>query len=148
MSGNSSHEDIRRGRTLRSPAGQSPAPTNILMRESAGTAGSEPLLCGFARHRPRLSQLALPAHRLINWREGRARDVSAGAAHSVELAVGPDDLALADRVARPAGHGHPLEDVEVDLLVVRLCRGRTTPLGIPDDNIGIGAHPERALSPI
>src|SRR5690606_39525502 len=69
-----------------------------------------------------LPTLRLLLHRVIVAGERRLLHVASGAAFDVELAARIDHLALAQRVRRTSLDRHALENVEVDVLVMRLRR--------------------------
>ena len=92
---------LRRPRRSPNPAGEhdaaGPAATLDEMR-----AEGEALLRRFAHHGLGRPDFVLALDRLEHRREGRPRDVAPGALLDIQLAVGPDQLALADGVARHA----------------------------------------------
>src|SRR5688572_8722009 len=120
-------------------AGETPA---------ASKGGGAQLLRGFARNRSRRARGVDFRERLEHFGERRAIDVTARALDDVELAVGPHHLALADGVARDALHRHAFEDVEVDVLVMRLGRDSARACRVPHHEVGVGADADRAFARI
>src|SRR5688572_21955033 len=131
-------------------AGNSRHPNNKTAGETpaAPRGGEAQLLRGFARNRSRRARGVDLRPPLEHFGERWAVDVAARALRDVELAISPHHLALADGVAGNALHRHAFEDVEVDVLVMRLGRDRARAFGVPHHEIGIGADADRALARI
>lgn len=81
----------------------------------------------------------------IGW-EGRAINVAPSTAHGAEFALGINQLARRNRVARDARYFQPFEDIEVDLLMVGFGADRFGARGVPHDDIGVSPDSNRALA--
>lgn len=86
------------------------------------------------------------AEQIEHRRVCRPFDVAPGTTLGAQVAVGPDQLALADGVAGDATHGLAFEDVEVHLLMVRGGRDGPRALRVPQHQVGIGADAQGALA--
>src|SRR5215475_2623120 len=104
------------------------------------------LLRRHARHGAWHLELRLALDGVEERREGWPRNVAAGAAPGVELAVGPHDVALRDGVRGHALHRETLEDVVVDLLVMGLGRDGAPGIGVPHQDVGVRPDAQRALA--
>src|SRR5262249_40194026 len=104
-----------------------------------GEVSLRSLLRRLAHNRFGRPDLVLAPDGLEDGREGRPRDTAPGPLLDIQLAVGPDQLALADGVAGAASDLHALEDVEINLLVMGLGGDGAGRRGVPDHDVGIGA---------
>src|SRR5689334_4023307 len=72
----------------------------------------------------RLLQLVRDPHGVVIGGVRRTLQILTRAALRTQIAVGPRMRAARERVHRDALHRHPFEDIEVDLLMMRLHRDR------------------------
>src|SRR5689334_19406105 len=96
-------------------------------------------------HADWLMQVVVEVDRLEDRRETGAVDIAACTAYGAQVAIGPDQLALGQRVAGDAFHFHAFIDVEIDVLVVSLGGDRPGALRVPDHEIGVSSDLDGAL---
>src|SRR5579883_734090 len=99
-----------------------------------------------ALHGLRGGQLLPGGIRDMDRGEGGALDIAAVAFLGTQLAVLPGDLAARDRHDRRAGAGKAFEHIIFDAAELMSGADGLAARGIPDHEIGVGAHGDRALA--